>query len=71
MKSILFFIKVRQQVSVSNMSHNFIKTIPLTIKNFSPDKDWCLLGDVVFEEDNSYTVAFIEDNKWYRALSGK
>ena len=29
------------------------------------------LGDVVFEEDNSFTIALIEDDKWYRALCGK
>ena len=65
------FIKVWEHVGISNMSYNFIKGIPLKFKNFSPDKDWFLLGDVVFEEDNSYTVALMEDNKWYRALSGK
>ena len=53
------------------MSYNFLKGIPLNFKNFSPDKDCFMLGDVVFEEENSYTVAFMEDNKWYRALCGK
>ena len=65
------FITVWEHVGVSKMSYNFIKGICLKFKNFSPDKDWFLLGDVVFEEDNSYTVAFMEDNKWYRALCGK